>query len=120
MTVAKALVTILVSAGGALVTALGPGANSISNLDGTHWLLAVGSVLGSGGVVWFCQNGPWHEYIKTVVAFLSAGIASLVVALNDNVITQAEWIIAFTAAVTATGLVFQVSNAPRSTTRAVR
>ncbi len=35
---------------------------------------------------------------------------SLVVALNDNTITQAEWLVAFVAAVTATGLVYQVKN----------
>lgn len=116
MTVAKAVIAIIVSLAGALVTALGPDNNNLGNLDATHWLVAIGAVLGSGGIVWFCQNGPWHEYIKTVVAFLSAGIASLVVALNDNVITQAEWLVAFSAAVTATGLVFQVSN----TARAVR
>lgn len=110
MTVLKAVVAIVISAAGALVTALGPGANTLSSIDGTHWLLAVGAVLGSGGLVWFTENGPWHTYIKTVIAFLSAGIASLVTALQDNQITQSEWIVAFVAAVTATGLVFQVSN----------
>ncbi len=67
-------------------------------------------MLGSGGIVWFTENGAAHAYIKTVVAFLSAGIASLVTALNDNVITQSEWLVAFIAAVTATGLVYQVRN----------
>lgn len=117
MTALKAFVAIIVSAAGALVVALGTGNNQgIGDLDTTHWLLAIGTVLGSGGVVWFCQNGPWHPYIKTVVAFLSAGIASLVTALNDNHITQAEWIVAFVAAVTATGLVYQVTNAGSNTT----
>lgn len=110
MTALKAFIAIIVSAGGALVVALGPGGNSLGDLDATHWLLAAGTVLGSGGLVWFCENGPWHPYIKTVIAFLSAGIGSLVVALQDNHITQAEWIIAFSAAVTATGLVYQATN----------
>ena len=78
-------------------------------------LVAVGAVLGSGGVVWFVENGPAHAYIKTVVAFLSAGIASLVVALGDNVISQAEFLTAFGAAVVATGLVYQISNKPAAT-----
>lgn len=114
MTAAKAVIAIIISAAGALVTALGPGSNMIGQLDATHWLLAVAAVLGSGGVVWFVENGPWHTYIKAVVAFLSAGIASLVTALQDNNITQSEWIVAFIAAVTATGLVYQVSNTPRA------
>ena len=111
MTTLKAFVAIVVSAAGALVVALGTGNNqTLSGLDTTHWLLTAGAVLGSGGVVWFAENGPAHAYIKAVVAFLSAGIASLVTALNDNHITQAEYLVAFAAAVTATGLVFQVRN----------
>lgn len=107
----KALLAVLISAAGAIVVALGTGNNgTLSSIDTTHWLLAAASVLGSGGVVWFCQNGPWHTYIKTVVAFLSAGVASLVMALNDNHITQAEWVTAFIAAVTATGFVYQATN----------
>lgn len=127
MTAAKALVTVLVSAAGALVTALGVGSDQgISDLDWQHWLTAILAVLGSGGVVWFVQNGPWHEYIKAVVAFLSAGIASLVTALNPDPdtgvvhITQSEWLVAFIAAVTATGLVFQVANRPRVEAAPVR
>jgi hypothetical protein len=113
MTALKAFVAIIVSGAGALVVALGTGNNGdIGDLSTATWLLAVGTILGSGGLVWFTENGPWHPYIKTVVAFLSAGIASLVTALNDNVITQSEWLVAFVAAVTATGLVYQVTNTP--------
>jgi len=115
MTAIKAAIAIAVSAAGALVVALGTGNNSsIGHLDTTHWLLAIASVLGSGGVVYFCENGPDHPYIKTVVAFLSAGIASLVTALNDNHITQSEWLVAFIAAVTATGLVYQATGTQKT------
>lgn len=111
-TAAKAVVAIIVAAAGALVVALGTGnTDTIGSLDASHWLLAIAAVLGSGGIVYFAENGPWHPYIKTVVAFLSAGIASLVTALNDDVITQAEWLVAFSAAVAATGLVYQIKNA---------
>lgn len=114
MTSLKALVAIVVSTAGALVTALGTSPEqSLSSLDLTTWLVAIGSILGSGGVVYFCQNTAEAPIIKTAVAFLSAGIASLVVALNDNVITQAEWLTAFAAAVVATGLVYQASNGVR-------
>lgn len=116
----KALVSTIVSAVGALVVGLGTGNDStLGNLSTATWLIAIGSVLGSGGIVWFCENGPWHTYIKTVVAFLSAGIASLATALDDHHITQAEWLVAFAAAVTATGLVFQVTNGPVSARRRV-
>jgi hypothetical protein len=65
-------------------------------------------------LVWFAQNVPGVAggAIKTVVAFLSAGVASLVVALDDSVVTQAEWLTAFSAAAVATGLVYQASNKP--------
>lgn len=116
----KALVTLVVSAVGALVVALGTGNDmGLGDLDTVHWLVAIGSVLGSSGLVWFCENGPWHTYIKTVVAFLTSGVSSLVVALNDNHITQAEFLTAFMAAVTATGLVFQVTNKVTKRSRTV-
>lgn len=117
MNALKAVVSTVIALAGALVVALGPGNNSLGDLSTQTWLIAIASVLGSGGIVWFCENGLVHPYIKTVVAFLSAGIASLVVALNDSVITQSEWIVAFVAAVTATGLVFQVSNSPTRNSR---
>lgn len=111
MTTLKAVVAIVISAAGALTVALGTGNNaSLSNLDTTHWLLAVGTILGSGGIVWFSENGAAAPAIKAVVAFLSAGIASLVTALQDNHISQAEYLVAFVAAVTATGFVYQVKN----------
>lgn len=113
MSYAKALVAVLVAAAGALVTALGTSPEqTLSNLDTGTWLVAVGSVLGSGGIVWLTQNVPGVAggCVKAVVAFLSAGIASLVVALQDSVVSQAEWLTAFGAAVVATGLVYQVRN----------
>lgn len=110
----KAVVTLVVSTAGALIVALGPGNNSLGQLDSKTWLIAIGTILGSGGIVWFTENIPGVAggVIKTAVAFLSAGIASLVVALNDGIITQSEWLIAFSAAVAATGLVYQAKNTP--------
>lgn len=111
----KALIAIVVSAAGALATALGTGNDSsISHLDTKHWLLAILFVLGSGGVVYFCENTAEAPIIKTIVAFLTAGLASLVTALNDNHITQTEWLVAFVAAVTATGLVYQATGSPKA------
>jgi len=111
MTIAKAVISAVVAAAGALIVALGTGNNqTIGDLGWRHYFAAILAVLGSGGIVWFTQNGPWHPYIKTVVAFLSAGIASLVTALEDGVVSQTELLVAFTAAVAATGLVYQIPN----------
>jgi hypothetical protein len=113
----KAFLAVVVSAVGALVTALGTSPQqTLSHLGTATWLLAIGSVLGSGGLVYIVQNLPGiaGEVAKAIVAFLSAGVASLVVALNDNIITQAEWLTAFSAAVIATGLVYQGTNSPKA------
>lgn len=114
----KAILAVVVSAAGALVQALGPPGDTIGDLDAKHWLIAIATVLGSGGLVWFTENVPgvFGGAIKTIIAFLTAGVASLVVALDDNHITQAEWLVAFTAAVVATGLVYQFSDKKAVTT----
>jgi len=111
MTYVKALLAVVVSAASALAVALGAGNNDgIGDLDLKSWLVAVLAVLGSGGVVWLTENGPAAPAIKAVMAFLSAGIGSLVVALDDNAISQGEWLVAFAAAVVATGLVYQAGD----------
>ena len=106
----KTVFAILVSLAGALVTALGTGSDTgLGNLSLAQWLIAIGSVLASGGMVAFVSNihGVAGGIAKAIVAFLSSGFASLVVALSDNVISQAEWLTAFAAAVVATGFVYQ-------------
>lgn len=111
---AKALMSIIVSAVGALVVALGTGNTDFSNIDTKTWLMTAGTVLGSGGLVWFAQNVPGVAggTIKATLAFLSAGIGSLVIAYDDNILTRAEQLTAFSAAVVALGLVYQVTNKP--------
>ena len=106
----KAILAVVVSAIGALVVALGTGVTDFGDIDGKTWLVAALAMLGSGGMVWFTQNGPAAPTIKAIVAFLSAGIGSLVVALDDDVLTRAEQLTAFAAAVVATGFVYQVSG----------
>jgi hypothetical protein len=107
---AKAILAIVIAAGGALFTAVSTGGGTFSSVDGKHWLVAAIAVLGSGGVTWLCANGPDHQYIKSVVAFLSAGFGAAVIALNDNHITQPEWITIAMASVVALAGVFQISN----------
>jgi hypothetical protein len=111
----KAFVTIVVATAGALVVALGTtSTGNFGDIDTKTWLIAVLAVLGSGGLVAFVENLPQvaSGVIKTIVAGLTAGIASLVVALDDNMISSAEWLTAFSAAAVATGLVYQVANKP--------
>lgn len=106
----KAIVAVILSAAGALVVALGTGNTDFTDLSFKSWLIALLTVLGSGGLVYFAENGPAAPAIKAILAFLSAGIGSMVVALDDNHITQAEWLTAFSVAVVATGFVYQASE----------
>lgn len=110
MTVIKAVLAIVVSALGAVTIALGTGNTDIGDIDTKSWLVAALAVIGSGGVVWLTENGPAAPAIKAVMAFLSAGLGALVLALDDNVISQAEWLTAFSAAIVATGFVYQIRN----------
>ncbi len=107
MTVAKALVAALIAAGAALVPALDD--SVISAQEGITTALAV---LGSAGVVWYVANGPGARYAKSVVGGLGAGLGSLLVALDDDVITTQEWTTAGVAALVGLGVVTVVKNAP--------
>lgn len=110
MKYAKAFLAVAVSAIGAVVVALGTGNTDVGDISAKNWLIAVLAVLGSGGLVWLTENGPAAPYIKAVMAFLSAGIGSLVLALDDDIISQGEYLTAISAAIIATGFVYQVSN----------
>lgn len=108
----KALAAIVVAALGAAVVALGTGATDFGDISTQNWLIAALAVLGSGGMVWLTENGPSAPAIKAVMAFLSGGIGTLVIALDDDVLTRAEQLTAVAAAIVATGFVFQVANDP--------
>lgn len=112
--IAKAVMAVVVSTIGALVVALGTGNTGFSHIDTKTWLIAAGSVLASGGLVWFTQNiaGVAGGIIKAVMAFLTSGIASLIVAYDDNILTRAEELSALSAAIVALGLVYQTANKP--------
>src|SRR5688572_27027210 len=100
----KAGLAVLVSAMGAVVVALGTGATDFEDISTKSWLIAALAVIGSGGMVWLTENGPAAPAIKAVMAFLSAGIGSVVLALDDDVLTRAEQLTALSAAIIATGL----------------
>ena len=108
----KAILAVVVSAIGALVVALGTGNTDFGDISAKSWLIAALAVLGSGGLVWLTENGPAAPAIKAIMAFLTAGISSLVLALDDDVITRAEYLTAAAAAIVATGFVYQAANKP--------
>lgn len=109
---AKAILATVVAALGALAVALGTGATDFDDISTKSWLIAALAVLGSGGIVWLTENGPAAPAIKAVMAFLSAGIGSLVIALEDDVLTRGEQLTALAAAIVATGFVYQATNEP--------
>jgi len=106
----KAILAVVVSALGALVVALGTGATDFGDISTQSWLIAAGVVLGSGGMVWLSENGPAAPTIKAIMAFLSAGIGSLVIALDDNTVSRAEQLTALATAIVATGFVYQFAG----------
>ena len=106
----KAILAVVVAALGAVVVALGAGDTDFGDIDTKSWLIAAIAVLGSGGMVWLTQNGPAAPYIKAVIAFLTAGFGSLVVALDDDHLSRAEELTALAAAIVATGFVFQFAG----------
>jgi hypothetical protein len=61
-------------------------------------------------MVWLTENGPAAPAIKAVMAFFSAGIGSLVIALEDDALTRAEQLTALAAAIVATGFVYQLDD----------
>ena len=113
MSIIKAILAIVVSALGAVVVALGTvSSGDAGDVSTQSWLIAALVVLGSGGMVWLTENGSAAPTIKAVMAFLTAGGGALVLALDDNHISQAEWLTAASAAIVATGFVYQIKNEP--------
>lgn len=110
----KALAAIAVSAIGALVVALGTGTTDFGDISTQQWLIAALAIIGSGGMVFLTENGPAAPAIKAVMAFLGAGIASLVIGLDDSFLTRSEQLTALSAAIVATGIVYQLKPAKKA------
>lgn len=120
---AKAVIATLVAVAGALVTALGTSPQqNLGHLDATTWLTAIGAVLASGAITWWTENVPGIAggIIKAVVASGGAFVTSLITAYADNVVSQAEWIGAISAALVALAAVYQITNGTRVVRAAVR
>lgn len=110
----KPLAAIVVSAAGALVVALGTGATDFDDISTQNWLVAAAAVLASGGMVAFVENVPGVAggIIKAIIGGLTAGVAALIVALDDDILTRAEQLTAFSAFVVGLGIVYQLSDKP--------
>jgi len=102
---AKAVVGTLVVVGGGVAAALGD--NTITLVEGLS--IAV-TALGSGWVVWYCANTRYGKYAKAVVGGVTAGLSSLIVALDDQVVSYQEMTTAAVAAIVALGIVGAVPN----------
>lgn len=119
----KAVAALVMATLGALVTALGVGDDtSLANLDWKTWLVALGTIVGSGYLVYLVENvfGIAGGIAKAAQALLTTGIASLVVALDDGHVTQAEFLTAAMVAIAATGIVYQLPSPAPTATVAVK
>jgi hypothetical protein len=100
MTYLKAIAAALVAGAASIATALDD--NHISNVE---WLAAVVAVCASTGVVWYVTNGPGGEYAKEIFSAISVAASSLIISLQDNVLTSQEVLTAVIAVAAGFGLV---------------
>jgi hypothetical protein len=109
----KAIAALVVAVIAALTTALGTGDTDFSDIDTQTWLIALGTVLASGALVWFVQNVPGVAggVIKAVLGALTATVSSLVVALDDHALSRVEQLTALSAFVVGLTAVYQFKNA---------
>src|SRR4029077_20363218 len=105
----KALIALAVAILAALTTAL-TGKTNIGDIDTRTWLIALGAVLASGALVAFVENvtGLAGGIIKAVIGAFGAAVASLITALDDQVLTQVEIVTAISAFVVGLSLVYQI------------
>lgn len=110
---AKAILATLLAIAAALTTALGTSPQqNLSHFNTQTWLTVIGAVIGSGVLTWWAENvhGLAGGIIKAVIASGGAFVTALIAAYADNVVTQAEWIGAISAALVALAAVYQVAN----------
>ena len=107
MTIWKALAIILVTTVTGLFNALNDDAVTTIEV-----LIIVGAVLGSGGVVWYAQNGPYARYVKAVVGALAAFITAVVTGLDDGLISHQEWTAVLLAVIAGAGFVYLAPPPP--------
>ena len=109
----KAIIALAMAVLSALVTALGTGNTAFEDIDLQTWLIALGTVLASGALVYLVENieGVAGGIIKAVIGAFGAAIAALVTSLDDHVLSTVEQVTAISAFVGALALVYQIPNA---------
>lgn len=107
----KGFIALAVAVLAALTTAL-TGKTDFADIDTRTWLIALGAVLASGALTAFVTNvtGVAGGIIKAVIGALGAAVASLVTALDDQVLTQVEMLTALSAFVVGLSLVYQIPD----------
>lgn len=107
----KGLIALLVAVSAAVATAI-TGKTDIGDVDTRTWLIALGVVLASGALTAFVTNvlGVAGGIIKAVVGAFGAAVASLVTALDDQVLTQVEIVTAVSAFVVGLSLVYEIPD----------
>lgn len=111
----KAIVTLIAAVIAAVATAVGNG--SLDDLDGEAWVKVGLLIVGSTAAVWFAENvtGVLGGAIKALLAGAGAFLTQLAVSYeNDGVISQGEWLTAFSLALAALTAVYQLRNTPPS------
>jgi hypothetical protein len=106
----KAGIALVLAVLAALTTALGTGATDVGDIDTQTWLIALGTVLASGALVALVENIPGVAggIMKAVIGAFGAGIAALVPAFDDRVVSQLELVTAVSAFVAALALVYEI------------
>lgn len=107
----KGFIALVVAILAALTTAL-TGKTDIGDIDTRTWLIALGAVIASGALTAFVTNitGVAGGIIKAVIGAFGAAVASLITALDDQVLTQVEIVTAISAFVVGLSLVYEIPD----------
>lgn len=87
------------------LTAYSAAYDSGSDVSNSEWIGIAVAVAGSSAAVWYVTNGPGGIYAKAIFASVTAAGASAMLALQDEILTQTEFITIVIAALGGLGLV---------------
>ena len=109
---AKMILATVVAVVTALAAALGTNGQSLGDFTLQDWLTVLLSILGTGAVTAWATNVPGIAggIIKAVLATLGAFVTGVVTGYADGVLTQADLLVAISAAVVALAAVYEQPN----------
>lgn len=112
---AKMVLATLVAVVTALSAALGTNGQSLGDFTLQDWLTVLASILGTGAVTAWATNVPGVAggIIKATLATFGAFVTGVVTGYADGVLTQADLLVAISAAVVALAAVYEQPNLPR-------